>query len=64
MWDLLGPGIEPVSSALVGRFLTTGLSGKSPMMMSFVLFFNKGFFFFFKIMYVKAPNTVVGTKYN
>ena len=27
MWDLPGPGIEPESSALAGRFLTTGLSG-------------------------------------
>ena len=24
MWDLPGPGMEPVSSALAGRFLTTG----------------------------------------
>ena len=30
MWDLLGPGIEPVSSALAGGFLTTGLPGKPP----------------------------------
>ena len=29
MWDLLGPGIEPVSHALAGRFLTTGPPGKS-----------------------------------
>ena len=29
MWDLPGPGIEPVSLALVGRFLSTGPSGKS-----------------------------------
>ena len=27
MWDLPGPGIEPVSSALQDRFLTTGPSG-------------------------------------
>ena len=26
MWDLLLPGIKPVSLALQGRFLTTGLS--------------------------------------
>ena len=25
MWSLPGPGIEPVSPALAGRFLTTGL---------------------------------------
>ena len=30
MWDLPGPGIELVSSALVGWFFTTGPPGKSP----------------------------------
>ena len=29
MWDLPEPGIEPVTSALTGRFLTTGLPGNS-----------------------------------
>ena len=29
MWDPLGPGIEPVFSALVARFLITGPLGKS-----------------------------------
>ena len=29
MWDLPGPGIEPVSPAGVGRFLTTAPPGKS-----------------------------------
>ena len=28
MWDLPGAGIEPVSPALVGEFLTTGPPGK------------------------------------
>ena len=28
MWDLPGPGIEPVSPELTGRFLTTGPPGK------------------------------------
>ena len=28
MWDLPGPGIEPISPALAGRFLTTGPPGK------------------------------------
>ena len=28
MCDLPGPGIEPVSPALAGRFLTPGLPGK------------------------------------
>ena len=27
-WDLPEPGIEPVSPAIAGRFLTTGLPGK------------------------------------
>ena len=31
MRDLPGPGIEPGSPALAGRFLTTGLTGKSKM---------------------------------
>ena len=30
-WDLPGPGIEPVSPALAGEFLTSGPSGKSVM---------------------------------
>ena len=29
MWDLPGPGIESVSPALAGGFLTTGPPGKS-----------------------------------
>ena len=29
MWDLPGPGIEPVSPALAGGFLTTAPPGKS-----------------------------------
>ena len=29
MWDLVTPGIEPVSPALAGGFLTTGPPGKS-----------------------------------
>ena len=28
MWDLPGPGVEPVAPALQGRFLTTGPPGK------------------------------------
>ena len=31
MWDLLRPGIEPVSPALAGGFLTTVPPGKSPL---------------------------------
>ena len=33
MWDLPRPGIEPVSPALAGRFLTTAPPGKSPYML-------------------------------
>ena len=29
--DLPGPGIEPLSPILAGRFLTTGPPGKSPL---------------------------------
>ena len=29
MWNIPGPGIEPVSPAMAGGFLTTGLPGKS-----------------------------------
>ena len=35
MWDLSRPGLEPVSPALAGGFLTTGPPGKS-----WLLFFN------------------------
>ena len=30
MWDLSGPGLEPVSPALAGGFLTTVPPGKPP----------------------------------
>ena len=42
-WDLPGPGLEPVSLALAGRFLTTVPPGKS---FFFVYFISSGFFFF------------------
>ena len=29
MWDLTGPGLEPMSPALAGGFLTTAPPGKS-----------------------------------
>ena len=34
MWDPPGPGIEPVSPALAGRFPTTGPPGKSQFILS------------------------------
>ena len=40
MWDLPGPGLEPVSPALAGGFLTTVPLGKSPIyLFKLVLFF-------------------------
>ena len=36
MWDLLGPGLEPVSPALAGRFLTTAPPGKSQNVLYFM----------------------------
>ena len=38
MWDLPGPGIEPVSPALASRFLTTAPPGKSLQHLLFVDF--------------------------
>ena len=43
MWDLPGPGLEPMSPALAGRFLTTVPPGKS----AHFLIGSFGFFFFF-----------------
>ena len=37
MWDLPGPGIEPVSLAFQGGFLTTGPAGKPDL--SYLLYF-------------------------
>ena len=37
MWDLLRPGLEPVSSALAGRFSTTAPPGK-PLHFFFILY--------------------------
>ena len=34
MWDLPGPGLEPVSAALAGGVLTTASPGKSPITIS------------------------------
>ena len=35
MWDLPGPGIEPVSPALAGGFLTTAPPGKPLVLASY-----------------------------
>ena len=37
MWDLPGPGIEPVSPALAGGFLTTAPPGKSLGFLNFLM---------------------------
>ena len=39
MWDLPGPGIEPVSPALAGGFLTTVPPGKPPVLFQIEKFF-------------------------
>ena len=36
MWDIPGPGLEPVSPALAGRFLTTAPPGK-PVFVDFLM---------------------------
>ena len=47
MWDLPGAGLEPVSPALAGRFLTTAPPGKSlPRDFFFSNLFKIDFFFF------------------
>ena len=49
MWDLPGPGIEPVSPALAGGFLTTAPPGKPPFIFIFYFLFLKIFIYFFII---------------
>ena len=44
MWDLPGPGIEPVSPALAGGFLSTVPPGKPP---KIVFFFNDTYAYYF-----------------
>ena len=54
MWDLPGPGIEPVSPALAGGFLTTVPPGKSLSSISYLTIIhwtNKQFFFFFTFFF-------------
>ena len=47
MWDLPGPGIEPVSPVLAGGFLTTVPPGKSHYILNFV---NKKFMGSFSLL--------------
>ena len=44
MWDLPGPGIEPVSPALADGFFTTELPGNHPF--TFIFMFKFAFFLF------------------
>ena len=46
MWDLPGPGIEPVSPALAGRFFTTEPPGKP------LLFIKRGNFYSWCLSYL------------
>ena len=50
MWDLPGPGLEPVSPALSGRFLTTAPPGK-PLLLIFQLIY---FFIFSFSIFVRG----------
>ena len=47
MWDLPGPGLEPMSPALAGGFLTTAPPGQSPDL--FLFFFFKVYIYFFNL---------------
>ena len=49
MWDLPGPGLQPVSPALAGGFLTTGPPGKSP----YLIILNRFLWFEYLKAFVK-----------
>ena len=49
MWNLSGPGIEPVSPALAGRFFTTEPSGK-PLSLKSQVMCNLGVSWISKVM--------------
>ena len=52
MWDLPGPGIEPVSPTLAGRFLTTVPPGKPGL-----------YFYFFFFIFLFFNYTILGVLY-
>ena len=62
MWDLTGPGIEPVSPALAGGFLTTASPGKPSMYFYFILFFLTSFLCIFKWLLSTALFTNLGLR--
>ena len=53
MWDLPGPGIEPVSPALAGGFFTTEPPGK-PQLLTSSLFLNLIFSFYKTYNFIDA----------
>ena len=57
MWDLPGPGLEPVSAALAGGFLTTAPPGKPC-----IFLFNKSFFLLSPAAQIKNLMSQLGTK--
>ena len=53
MWDLLRPGLEPMSPALAGRFSTTAPPGKPPCIFLYAVFiciFLWGGTYFYEIL--------------
>ena len=69
MWNLPRPGIEPISTALAGRFLTTGPPGNSHRLgfNVFVLYISRSIWFvaglFYLTQYMKNhPKPVVQLK--
>ena len=52
MWELPGPGLEPVSPALAGGFLTTAPPGKP-----------KSDFFFFNLLFIYLFMAVLGLRF-
>ena len=57
MWDLPGPGLEPVSPALAGGFLSTAPPGKSQNTFSFS-FWKALFGLVFKIYLPEKHNII------
>ena len=60
MWDLPGPGLEPVSPALAGRYLTTAPPGKSATV-NFVEMHRFLFFFFPLLFHSRKKKILVAT---
>ena len=52
MWDLPEPGIEPMSPALAGGFLTSVPPGKPPTFVICVLFYDSHSFFKIKKIFL------------